>query len=312
MNDVMVSVYVTTFNHENYIVRALDSILMQKTRYSMEVLVGEDCSTDNTRAVLKQWESEHPGVFQIFYRETNLYHSDCPNHMDLKLRCRGKYIICLEGDDFWTDPEKIEKQVTFLENHPEYYAVSHNCTVVGRDSLPNGEEYPQCRDTQYTYRHFASDIMPGQLATFLSRNYMMDDSFDRSLIMQKNGPGDRNIYFSIMTLRQIYCMQENMSAYRHITTEGSSYSATVRFSFEKESISHLRRIEFAIKYNNADAAKCARLQYLVCARLGLWQKQLSFKQFFEKLRIIPNWPYYLLLLLKRDFNAKILHKTPYI
>ena len=68
MGNVMLSIYVTTYNHENYIVRALDSILMQKTRYSYEVFVGEDCSTDNTRQVLRQWEQNHPGVFTILYR----------------------------------------------------------------------------------------------------------------------------------------------------------------------------------------------------------------------------------------------------
>ena len=102
-NDVILTVYVPTYNHENYITKALDSILMQKTKYNFEVLVGEDCSTDSTRAVLKDYESKHPGKFNIFYREKNMYGSSPNNALDLKLRSRGKYIICLEGDDFLTD-----------------------------------------------------------------------------------------------------------------------------------------------------------------------------------------------------------------
>ena len=114
-DDIILSVYVATYNHEKYIERALDSILMQKIDYNMEILVGEDCSTDSTREILKEYEKKHPDSrMQIFYREKNMYGSECNNSQDLKLRCRGKYMIALEGDDFWTDENKLQRQVEFL------------------------------------------------------------------------------------------------------------------------------------------------------------------------------------------------------
>ena len=67
MDDVILSIYVPTYNHEKYIARALDSILMQKTDYAYEVLVGEDASTDNTRAILKEYEKKYPGRFQMYF-----------------------------------------------------------------------------------------------------------------------------------------------------------------------------------------------------------------------------------------------------
>lgn len=310
MYDVMVSIYVTTFNHENYITRALDSILMQKTQYSYEVFVGEDCSTDNTRAVLQAWEREHPGKFNILYRETNLYKTDCPNGMDLKMRCKGKYIICLEGDDFWTDPEKLEKQVTFLETHPEYYAVAHNCTVVGENSEPNGETYPECKDENYTLRHFASEIMPGQLTTLLSRNYMTDPDFDRTLIHRRCGPGDRNIYFSIAAQKRIYCIQESMSAYRHITSGGSSYSATYVHKFDIEGQALRNRMEFAERLGNQEALFCARVQYLLYIRYA-WRKKVADPADIRAAQeAVPNRWRYLPAMLKRDVNRFLLKKTP--
>lgn len=312
MSDVMVSIYVTTFNHEKYITRALDSILMQKTQYAYEVLVGEDCSTDNTRAVVQAWEREHPGKFTIFYRETNMHKTDCPNGMDLKLRCKGKYIICLEGDDFWTDPEKLEKQVTFLENHPEYYAVAHNCTVVGEDSLPNGEAYPECKDAEYTLRHYASEIMPGQLTTLLSRNYMTDPSFDRSLLMKRCGPGDRNIYFSIAAQGRIYCMQESMSAYRHITSGGSSFSANHVAKYERDVPAFLNRMAFAEQLGNEEALFCARVQYLLFLRSIQKQKLADRTTVAQARKQIPHWYTYLPVIMKRDINRFLLHKTPNI
>ena len=131
--DPILSIYVATYNHESYIIRALDSIFMQKTKYRYEVLVGEDCSTDRTREILKQYEKEHQeyikdGALKIYYRKTNMHKYKLNNSYDLEMRCKGKYIIALEGDDYWVDENKIEIQVDFLENHSQYIAVSHNCT----------------------------------------------------------------------------------------------------------------------------------------------------------------------------------------
>lgn len=312
MSNVMVSIYVPTFNHENYIARALDSIVMQRTEYSYEILVGEDCSTDNTRQVLKNWEREHPQKATVFYREQNMHGSECSNAMDLKKRCRGKYIICLEGDDFWTDPEKLQKQVEFLENHPEYYAVAHNCVVVGAYSEPNGETYPECKDTEYTFRHFASDILPGQYTTLLARNYMTDPGFDRTLAEVRVGPGDRNVYFSILCHGRIYCMQEVMSAYRHVTSGGSSFSATNRYRYESEELACRLRMEYAHSLGCADAVKYAEMLYLrnvrYALRTGKVDKQTAGK---DKARI-QNRTRASLLLLKRDVNYRILRKTVHV
>ena len=111
MKELMLSIYVPVYNHEKYIVETLDSILMQKTEYRYEVLVGEDCSTDNTRQVLEAYEKTHPGKLTVFYRKRNMHKDEIRNSTDLRLRCRGKYIIGIEGDDFWTDPLKIQKQI---------------------------------------------------------------------------------------------------------------------------------------------------------------------------------------------------------
>lgn len=143
----MLSIYVATYNHENYIEKALDSIFMQVTDYSYEVLVGEDCSTDNTRKVLKRYENQHldlveKGILKIFYRDHNMYREKPNNVTDLIYRCSGKYIIALEGDDFWTDKNKIQTQIEFLENNDDYIAVAHECIVVDKNSNLLQEVYP--------------------------------------------------------------------------------------------------------------------------------------------------------------------------
>ena len=310
-NDIILSVYVATYNHENYIVRALDSILMQKTKYNFEVLVGEDCSTDSTRSVLKEYEKQHPNKLQIFYREKNMYGTACNNAQDLKNRCKGKYIIALEGDDFWTDENKIEKQIDFLESHPEYIAVAHNCVVVGEDSKPNGEVYPQCTDEEYTTMHFFSEIMPGQLTTVMYRNYMMDSNFDSSILEKGLTPGDRLLYFALLCNGKVFCMQETMSAYRHITTHGSSFSANYKFDFSYQKRWQQELIKYIKNNSGKKELKIAEYQYFYFIVKRFFCKQLTFKQSIQEYSAIKYKIAVILIAFKRIINKKILHKKIY-
>ena len=310
-DDIILSVYVATYNHEKYIVRALDSILAQKTKYNFEVLVGEDCSTDSTRAVLKEYEKQHPDKFTFFYREKNMHNSSCNNAKDLKQRCRGKYIIALEGDDFWTDENKLEKQISFLEEHPEYIAVAHNCVVVGEDGKPNGETYPQCTDSEYTFKHFFSEIMPGQLATVMYRNYMLDESFDSSLLSKGLSPGDRLLYFSLLCHGRVFCIQEALSAYRHITTHGTSFSATHTFNYKKQTNWQRELILYAKKYCERSYVKIAEYQYLYLILWGLKARQIGLKQAISEFLRLEYGFSAIFIGVKRFINKKILHKTLY-
>ena len=309
MSHAIVSIYVPVYNHEAYIVQALDRIRMQKTEYSFEVFVGEDCSTDNTRQVLQQWEAAHPDPrFHFLYREQNMRSLGQSNQLDLRQRCTGKYLICLEGDDFWTDPEKLQKQVSFLESHPDYYGVAHLCTVVGADSLPNGETYPQCSETEYTFSHFANDILPGQFATFLCRNYMQDPNFDLSLSPKKAGPGDRKIYFSTLCHGKIHCMQEPMSAYRHIVSQGTSFSANYHYQYETEEVAFRNRLEYAYRVGHPDAIRCMEYLYLRNLRHALRTRKISSRRALGDLKNIRHKVRAAFALLRRDLYSHILKK----
>ncbi len=277
----MISVLVPTFNHEKYIAKALDSILMQKTRYSTEVLVGEDASTDSTRAVLKEYEKAHPGKLKVFYRETNMFRCEITNGADLRLRSRGKYLITLEGDDFWTDENKLEEEVSFLESHPDYTAVAHNCIVVDENNEPTGESYPECKDELYTLEHFLRGIMPGQLTTMLCRNFMTQDIFDKTILEKRLSPGDKIMFFALVSCGKIHCIQKPMSAYRHIIKSGSSYSANYKFDFKKDENWYKTMLDFSRTLSNEKAEKCMEALYLGCLIHGMKEKQLTRKEYTE-------------------------------
>ena len=284
MNELMLSIYVPVYNHEKYIEKALDSILSQKTEYSYEVLVGEDCSKDMSREILKGYEEKHPGKLQVFYRKENMNNATIRNSIDLRMRCKGKYIVILEGDDYWTDPYKIQKQIDFLETHSDYLGVAHRCVVVDENSEPNGEKYPESEEGDYTFKHLVSEIMPGHSTTFMYRNPETCEMIDKSLMYQNLVPGDRLTFFTILSYGKIYCMNDVMSAYRHVKKGGSSFSATLKYNFQKQEDWHRELCIFAEKNKNKEAIKYARLLYLRHIFIAFKQKDCSMAEMFRRAR----------------------------
>jgi len=106
-----------TYNHEAYIVQAMEGVLMQKCNFSIELIIGEDCSTDKTRQICNDYALKHSEI-NLLATETNL--GMMPNFIRTLRACTGKYIAICEGDDYWTDPLKLQKQVDFLEKHGDY------------------------------------------------------------------------------------------------------------------------------------------------------------------------------------------------
>lgn len=222
----LVSVIVPTYGHENYIKQALDSILMQEVNFDYEILVGEDCSPDNTRKILKEYEKLHPNKFVMIYRDKNM--GARKNSQDLLHRAKGKYLASLEGDDFWTDSNKLQRQVDFLEKNPEVIATAHNVIIIDKFGKEmNDKKYPECKDNWYTLKHYKKGILPGQTASIVRRNIYKNKSYDLSIMnkISPKMPGDRVSAFLLVSHGKFYCFQEPMSAYRYVTDSGTSFSA---------------------------------------------------------------------------------------
>ena len=126
----LVSVVCTTYNHEKYIRQCLDGFVMQKTTFPIEIIVHDDASTDDTVRIVKEYEEKYPNLFNNIYRTENWYSrgKDIWGYL-FDQKARGKYIALCEGDDYWIDPYKLQKQVDFLEGHPEYSMCFHNAMV---------------------------------------------------------------------------------------------------------------------------------------------------------------------------------------
>jgi len=131
-----VSVCVQTYNQENYIKECLDGILMQQTSFPFEIILGEDESSDDTREICKAYAEKYPDKIKLFLRSRkdviyiNTNATGRFNMLENLKACSGKYIALCEGDDYWTDPLKLQKQVDFMEQNPEYALVFTNGKVI--------------------------------------------------------------------------------------------------------------------------------------------------------------------------------------
>ena len=126
----LVSVLCTAYNHEKYLREALDGMLAQQTDFPFEILINDDASTDGTADIIRDYAARYPDKVRPFYQEENLF----SRHVDIYRtvfypNCRGRYLAICEGDDYWRDPEKLQKQADFMEAHPEYSACVHNTTL---------------------------------------------------------------------------------------------------------------------------------------------------------------------------------------
>lgn len=117
----LVSISCITYNHALYIRECLEGFLMQKTNFPFEILIHDDASTDGTADIIREYQAEYPDLIKPILREKNLYSQGirCINRFNIE-RAHGKYIALCEGDDFWTDPNKLQIQFDFMEEHPDY------------------------------------------------------------------------------------------------------------------------------------------------------------------------------------------------
>src|SRR5258708_3052102 len=131
----LVDVTLITYNHEKFIAQAIESVLSQQTGFEFRLLVGDDCSTDNTQSIIRSYAEKYPERICLMLDST---------HRGLKSRERvgvraltgstAKYVALLDGDDYWTDAYKLQKQADFLETHPDFAICFHNVRMVFQDS----------------------------------------------------------------------------------------------------------------------------------------------------------------------------------
>lgn len=232
---IMVSVMCTAFNHGEYIRQALEGMVNQQTDFDYEILINDDVSTDNTADIIREFEAKYPEKVRAFFPEKNLYsqnidvyyHSFFPN-------ARGKYVAFCEGDDYWTDMTKLQRQVDFLESHPDYSACVHNTML--RYCAGNHEDEPLIkregeRDVEF------EDILPGMnnawhTSSLMAKTELLKNPPDYYYVACDYGFGDYPYGIWLRFNGPVHFIDRCMSVYR-INSNVGSWSSGVDYATDK-------------------------------------------------------------------------------
>ena len=287
--DIKVSIVCNAFNHEDYIKDALESFLMQKTNFKFEVLVHDDASTDNTASIIKEYEEKYPDIIKPIYQTVNQYSQKIPIGDTYQFpRAKGIYIAVCEGDDFWTDPYKLQKQYDALESHPEIDMCAHTASRINAlTKEETGIIQPSNEDTVLTVEQV---ILGG--GGFVATNSLM---YRRELVA--NPPPFRQFLKLDYTLQILgslrggmLFLKDNMSSYR-VLAKGSW---TSRMSKDKDRfVKHTEKLCDMLKILNVDTnyaysatinERILLFEFEKVKRLNEYKKMLAkkFKKFLKK------------------------------
>lgn len=216
-SNIIVSICCLTYNHEKYIRDTLEGFLMQNTNFSYEVLVHDDASTDSTANIIKEYAEKYPNIIKPIFQKENQYSQGIRIITTyLAPLVKGKYIAFCEGDDFWCSTYKLQKQVEFLEAHPEYSACTHNTKCVncitGKENLHSVFSHNQTLKTeeiiQYKWHAF-------HLSSVVYRREFLV----RPEAFHAKSFGDYPLAMYLSMVGKVYYFNDVMSVYRYFSNK---------------------------------------------------------------------------------------------
>lgn len=232
---IMVSVMCTAFNHGEYIRQALEGMVNQKTDFAYEILINDDVSSDNTPEIIREFEAKYPEKVRAFFPEKNLYsqnidvyyHTFFPN-------ARGKYVAFCEGDDYWTDESKLQRQVDILEAHPEYSACVHNTELLYCDGNRDCEKLIKREGDRIVE---FEDILPGMsnawhTSSVMAKKELLANPTDYYNVACEYGFGDYPWGIMLRNGGPVWFIDRCMSVYR-INSNNASWSSGVDYATDK-------------------------------------------------------------------------------
>lgn len=209
MQDPKVSILCTTYNQESYIEQALEGFINQKTNFEFEILIHDDASTDKTATIIKNYTNKYPDRIKPIYRVDNLYSQGIRNMIIRYLlpKAKGKYIALCEGDDYWTDYDKLQKQVDFLESNPDYSLCFHSVKVVFDNKEKEDAIYPDEKNNKFTIK----ELLKGN---FIQTNSVMYKSQNYKNMPTDIMPGDWYLHLYHAQFGKIGFIDKTMAVYR--------------------------------------------------------------------------------------------------
>lgn len=251
--DIAVSIVCLTFNHEKYVRQALESFVSQKTEFSFEVIVHDDASSDGTANIIREYATRYPNVIRPVLQTENQFSKGVPILATYTANLvRGKYVAMCEGDDFWTDVNKIQKQYDILQSHPD----CSMCTHIVQEVYENGAVAPK--------QHPSNSLPEGEIDTFdflklqvqypfqtssffMRKELWVELAVNPPMFRQISDVGDEPMLLYMVAHGNIYYLPDSMSCYRIFSN--SSWSKKVK-NDRSRMIDHTRRAyEMMVNYD---------------------------------------------------------------
>ncbi len=249
MDAPLVSVWMITYNHEKYIRQALETVFSQIVNFEFEIVIGEDCSTDNTRSIIAEFQLLYPAKLFPIYHNVNV--GAFRNAFEYCLpKLRGKYVAILEGDDYWTDPYKLQKQVDFLEGNLEYRVAYHRVDVLGMENTPLTLANQAVHES---YSFGFADSLQGKHGATLSMVFRADviKQIPLDFISKLAVVGDWPLECCCTLLGKGYFLNESMGVYRvHNQGMNNTLKKSDFFNSRIGLAEHLRKLPVSQKYRS--------------------------------------------------------------
>ena len=250
--NILISACIITYNHEKYIRQCLEGAVSQEVSFPYEIVVGVDKSDDNTKIICEEFKEKYPHLIKLVSHEVRLGMKG--NSMDSIERCRGKYIAICEGDDCWTHPLKLQKQVSFLESNPDCSMCYHPTTIVYTDnSKMNKITGPTGKFQQSSYKFSMDEVICGRLGIWTAAIVF------RSNVLAELPSWVDNITFGDVALKLFcatkgkigYLGPDSMSIYNRNVENAWSFHEGKTIAWEDQRIkNHLEVLDYFDKYTD--------------------------------------------------------------
>lgn len=220
----LVSVCCITYNHVAYIRQCIDGVLMQKTNFTYEIIINDDCSTDGTTDIIKEYALKFPEIIKPIFHSENQFSKGVRGMFATFCfpAAKGKYIALCEGDDYWTDPLKLQRQLDFLESHPDYSMCFHRATILSEINYPTRLNVTEIEGREYSADElFSQWIVPTASIVYRAEVNLLPLERPCDILN-----GDIVLVLKCCSCGKVRALEYEMSVYRmHIG--GVTYSPTL-------------------------------------------------------------------------------------
>lgn len=241
------SVMIITFNHEQFIARAIDSVLAQQVNFDYEIVIGEDCSRDRTRIIVEGFRRRYPDRIVPLFRNENI--GAARNAEETLAACRGEYIALLEGDDYWICDQKLQRQVEFLDCHPGSSMCCHRVQFLVETGVAKFDIYPLLPAGPYRIE----DILKVNFVVTCSAMLRRSSVFFLPPWFRKMRMTDWPMFALAARNGTIELMDEVMAAYR--VHAGGSWSSLPSSARLNETSRMLKALDRHLKFQYTDTIR---------------------------------------------------------